>query len=128
MMITAKRILKIYESWLKSVVLFGETVHIYENPDSSDLIKLNKESKLKKFRFIADDKEHKIYVWDAELAIHYEILEKLHLRIDQGDRPHISLGSCKMSGGKLVIDMSAYTFYKASHYDKSDWIKKYIKF
>ena len=127
-MITAKQILKIYESWLKSTSVFGKTVHIYENPDSSDLIKLSKESVLKKFRFIADDKEHKIYVWDAELAAHSDILGTLHLRIDPGERSHISLGSCKMSGGKLVIDMSAYTFYKASYYDKSDWIKKYITF
>ena len=90
-MITAKRILKIYESWIKSVSVFGDTVHIYENPDSSDLIKLNKESGLKKFRFISDDKEHKLYVWDAELAVHSDILGALHLRIDPGgSSSHIS--------------------------------------
>jgi len=127
-MITAKRILKIYESWLKTVSVFGDHVDIYENPGSSDLAKLNKESrrKLKNFRFIADDKNHKFYLWDANYAVHDEILGALRFKWE--DRSHLSLGSCNLIGGRLIIDQSAFTSYKASHYDKSDWIKKYITF
>ena len=74
-MITSNYIIKICEEYFKSSSASGRIFSIYENPTSSDLVKLTKEAredgrKLTDIRFIANNKDKKIYIVDGYHVLH----------------------------------------------------------
>ena len=76
-MITSNQITKLSEKYLTSGTVRGQHVIVYENPTSSDFVQMNRFSKSKKFRFIANGDTKKFYVWDAYLATHDDVKSNL---------------------------------------------------
>ena len=101
-MITAKNILNTCEEWVSLPKVRGSIVNIYENPGSSDYKELNKNITRGVVRFIADAKSKKVFVWDAYLAIHVEVANKLNSegKISGSTyRNSLLLGEANLSGG-----------------------------
>ena len=101
-MIIAKEIIDLCEIWSSSPVIQGNLVNVYENPGSTDYKELNKDTKRGRIRFIADNKSKIIFVWDAYLAIHVSVANKLWIEKKiRGSvyRNDLLLGEASLSGG-----------------------------
>ena len=102
-MITSKQILEIAEKWSDTVKIKNVDVPIFENPSSSDIMELIKNSYYKnnvEVRFICNSKSQIVYVWDAYLATHFDIAGRLNLGSITSSS-HLLCGMCKVVGGRL---------------------------
>jgi hypothetical protein len=102
-MITAvSDITQISDRQFKARIFRGGYVEIFINPSQSEIIKVASK-KTNRIRFTADTRSpHKIWVWDASKAIHYEMLPLLG-----GDRcdvyPYILGGVAELQGSNAVM-------------------------
>ena len=127
-MITSKQILKICELWDKSGTAFGKQYDIFRNPTSSDIAKLKKASPTGEFRYIADAESPKVYVWDANAALHGLVQTVINLYSINSREPNLYKGYCKLSGGQLVSDnVGDYCFTSKKYNNKWGWLDTYIK-
>jgi hypothetical protein len=106
-MITSKQIINQLEQYSDTKNVAGHPVIIYENPTSSDILEISKSTKSspKEVRFIADPDTHKIYIWDAYLAIHRDILKQIGLKPSSWEVP-ILFGEATISGTTLIYKYS----------------------
>ena len=73
-MITSKQIIHLSERFLTHHTSGWSSVDIFENPDSSDIKELYQSDKNShQVRFLADKNEKKVWVWNANSALHGEI-------------------------------------------------------
>ena len=92
-MIRAKDILEEYSASLQTPRGYCE---IFLNPDRSELQQIP--SKI--LRFIADDNHKKIYVWDANIALHTDVIRKVGVSFrDDG----VFYGELKKQGSSYVF-------------------------
>jgi hypothetical protein len=92
-MIRARDISEAYEASLQTPRGYCE---IFVNPERSELQQISS----KYIRFIADDVKKNIYVWDANLAIHTDIIKKVPVSFrDDG----VFYGQTKREGAKYVF-------------------------
>ena len=107
-MITSKFILNQIEQYSDTKNIAGHPVIIYENPTSSDIMEISKSIKApsKEVRFIADSKTSKVYIWNAYLAIHRDILKQLNLTYSCETFPYILFGEAIINGNKLNFKTS----------------------
>ena len=96
-MITSKQIL---EEFYKTFDVMGGYSDIFVNPGSSDYAEIYKESKYHWIKFFADDKNKKVYVWNADRGIHREIVIKLNLAMMNDN---ILAGDAMLSNGKAIM-------------------------
>lgn len=77
-MITSNQIIKLSEEWLMSAkgTYSPDLVNIYVNPTSSDYLELRKE-KVQFLRFIADNRNKKIYVANAIHILHDDMVRNI---------------------------------------------------
>lgn len=148
-MISSKFILQRLESFSKSGKVFGRSVDIFENPTSSDLKELSRQSKdfqrsLLEVRYIADAKKQKVFVFDAELAIHADVRTILDYSTEHYKTSFLLNGEAKFQNGKLytlpqrnLISKSFFYFQNyPSQVDKLyleevlkydwSWLEKYV--
>ena len=106
-MITSRQILNQIEQYSDTKNVSGHAVVIYENPTSSDVLEISKSTKSspKEVRFIANPDTHKIYIWDAYLAIHRDILKQTGLKPSSWDVP-ILFGEASITGNSLTFKHS----------------------
>ena len=108
-MITSKQVIDIAEKWLVSKTFYTGEVDIFINPSSSDWIEIRKSCKYPVVRFFADNKNKKVYVWDADQAIHQSVANVsevgLSSRIQSND-PNIIAGEAGLSSGRAVMEGS----------------------
>jgi hypothetical protein len=107
-MITSKQLLKQIEQYSDTKNVSGHAVIIFENPTSSDILEISKTTKSspKEVRFIADAKTRKVYVWDAYLAIHREILKQINVKYSAMAPPYSMIGEATINGNKLNFKKS----------------------
>ena len=106
-MITSYQIIKICEDWFTSTMVYGHQVDIYENPGSSDLVKLTKNinNPKKRVRFIANaDSPQKVYVADALQILHTNMLTTLGIKNRHTSPPsNLAVGEGIITGGKITL-------------------------
>jgi hypothetical protein len=106
-MITSKQIIKLCEDWYKSTMVYGHQVDIYENPGSSDLVKLSKNinNPKKRVRFIANaESPQTVYVADALQILHTDMLTTLGIKNRHTTPPpNLAVGEGIIIGGKIVL-------------------------
>jgi hypothetical protein len=123
-MIKSNRIIEICEEWIKTVSGHGGRIDVFVNPSSSDYLEIYKGSKYQIIKFIADNKNKKVYVWNADTGIHRDVLSELGLMSQlQKYNPDILVGDGVLSNGKAKIRDSGIN---ATRVDWS-WIGKYIR-
>jgi len=139
-MITSKQIIYLCERYLKSgnSVFSKKQIDIYENPTSSDIVKMIKTARetpdmhlLTDVRFVIDAKNKSIYVADAQTCIHADLLSTLKIRLS----PWIFEGIAEVENGKLVVtdeDSIEDSLYlsriaTATEFEWS-WISSFISF
>lgn len=156
-MITSNQILQISEDYIDSVVSDYSSLptDIYCNPGSTDMKELYQKSSRHEVRFIADGKTSKVYVWNADTALHQTVAKKLGLLSKLGyDKPwtdssvDILIGSGLVSGGSITMSSSnlldpiiaiaakgqEYKNYENVKYMKRlisknwSWLRKYINY
>ena len=120
-MITSKYIIDISEEYSKTGLVRNRQVDIYENPTSSDFIKLEKSArehnrKLDKVRFIADINSHKVYLADSYNIIHDDMGKVLGFNVGYYP-PERFEGTGTVSGGQA----------KATKWDSFQYISQ-LKF
>jgi hypothetical protein len=100
-MITAKQIIKFHEEYFGTKNVSGRDVVIYKNPTLSDLTQI----KSREVRFIANNKTHEVFIWDANLAIHMNIWQTVtSVSLMTSDHyPNYLSGIAQISGGSLKI-------------------------
>lgn len=99
------------EKWIASV----SNKDVWENPSSSDFKDMKKQTAGPWFRFTADPKKKKVWVWDSGI-IHFDAMKKLGIPWAQKDK--YLLGTASLRNGKLVM----------LHSDEiDDWLKLYQK-
>lgn len=101
-MITSKHIISTCEGWVSSPVVRGTKIDVYENPGSGDYKELYKNTNRGIVRFIADAKSKKVFVWDAYLATHFDVADKLKSEGKIGGstyRDTLLRGQANLSGG-----------------------------
>jgi len=125
-MITSKQILKVCELWVKSIKVWKDEISIYENPGSSDFIKMYKTSKSRDYRYIADANHQNVFVWDANGALHSNVQSKMNLFSSNRQEPNLYLGYCKLDWGRMVSDNVGDYCYTSPKL-KWNWLEKYIK-
>ena len=105
-MITSNKIIEICEEWVKSYSASGRIFSIYENPTSSDLVKLTKEAredgrKLTDIRFIANHKDRMIYIVDGYHVLHEAMRAALQFGQDYKKTSWLLEGMGKISSNKI---------------------------
>jgi hypothetical protein len=101
-MITAPQILKsLLEEYHSGHTANGNYVEVFKNPSLLEMRKLGD-----KIRFIADPSNHKVYVWDARLALHHDIERKI------GNFDNLDY---KILSGEADWKQPAYHINQASH-------------
>ena len=101
-MITSKHISSTCEEWVSAPKVRGIKIDVYENPGSTDYKELNKNTNRGIVRFIADAKSKKVFVWDAYLATHFDVADKLRSEGRIGGstyRDTLLRGQANLSGG-----------------------------
>ena len=123
-MIKSNRIIEICEDWVKSVNGHGGRTDVFVNPSSADYLEIYKGSKYQIIKFIADNKNKKVYVWNADTGIHRDVLSELGLMSQlQKYNPDILVGDGVLSNGKARVRNSGIN---ATRVDWS-WIGRYIR-
>ena len=106
-MITSKQIIKLSDEFVSDVKgNSGAYTGLFVNPTSTDFKDLFKNVKSSSVRFIADNNNKKVYVWDSYLAIHSRILDELSLYSRYTRRNDSDLfisGVGQLIGGKVVM-------------------------
>jgi hypothetical protein len=129
-MITSKRINTLLESYSNIFKIGSKTVMLYENPSSSDFVEMRKVAKednrnLDQVRFIASYQNKKVYVWDAYLATHYSIREKLGLATDS-IVPYIIDGEASVTASNVPKVYQLYKVDKTKPFGSWAWVDKYV--
>lgn len=78
-MITSKQIINISEKWVQPVKSWHGRSEVFLNPDSTDIKELYNTNNQHIVRFIADNKNKKVYAWDGTTTIHYEVANSIGL-------------------------------------------------
>ena len=138
-MITSKQIINICESWVKTVKCTPldpysprTVADIYENPTSSDIVKLIKSMKENgnnsyEFKWTADNRNKKLYVWDAWNCEHYTVQRSI-VHFSQKDYPNIAVGNGKIVGGNIKLtDIGPNVTANILGDNEWAWIKKYFR-
>lgn len=100
-MIKASNIKQLCEEYASVRRIRGQAVEIYVNP-TLDELKIIASKKRNRIRFTANVLEKKVYVWDAMLAIHYDVLPVLgNDYLDT--RPNIIGGVVELNGNSAVM-------------------------
>lgn len=121
-MITAQ---KIIEEWKTSFKINKILIDVYENPSLSEMAKnFDKE----KVRFFASAKKKKIYVWNGNLAVHWDVYHNA-TEIDfsaMGDYKEGNEleGIAKWNAGRYVMTEAHMLSWERSG---SDVVKKFFK-
>ena len=107
-MITSKQIINLSDEFVSDVKGYpGTYTGVFVNPTSTDFKELFKNVKSSSVRFIADNNNKKVYVWDSDLAVHNRMADELDIYnryYKQTDMSDIFLsGVGNLSGGKIVI-------------------------
>jgi hypothetical protein len=92
-MIRSIDIVEKYETSLQTRQGYCE---IFLNPDSADF----REISSKYLRFVADDNKKEIYVWDAEVALHSDVIRKIPVTLHSDG---VFYGQVKREGSKYVL-------------------------
>ena len=105
-MITSKQIIKLCEEYVTSGKVRNHPVDIFENPTSSDILKLVKSAKddqrtINNIRFIADANEKKVYIADAYYAIHDDMYRIIGITTKHDEAPWIFDGLATVFRGKI---------------------------
>ena len=108
-MITSKQIISFCEEYLISGKAYGKQFDVYENPTSSDIVKLNKTAREDRrtfdlMRFIADAKTKKVYIADAHLANHEDIEKSVGIFSRYLETPWLLEDMVKITGGRPKMD------------------------
>lgn len=124
-MITSKQITDISEEWFKFIHGRGGDGDIYINPTITDYKELYKKIPSHLVRFWVDIKAQKVYIWDATLALHFDVDQILGKSSDFLDvyNTNFLLGYATLKNGKFVV--SGLNKYGMSPKNPKD--KKYIK-
>ena len=100
----AQYLLQLTEKWAVGFKHHGIYIEIFEDPDRRELEELGRTSTHGEIRFAADSKTKKLYVWDADLAVHPAVLEQLGFSRDEWRRGHrFLLGTASKRGGQWVF-------------------------
>jgi len=114
---------KLSEEFKTGARYHSDYFEIFENPTSSELKNLPLE-----VRFIIDDKNKKIYVWDSDF-LHYVVARKLDIPYMNIDKPDYLFGLTVNYQGKLkkprVVNSASQEL--VNKFKKKDyWAKKYF--
>ena len=109
-MITSKQIIKFCEEYSARKNISGKDVVVYKNPTVDDLKEIQKTSVLQdmpEVRFVINNGDNCVYIWDAYLANHDQVYDILHLDWFHRDSDiNILFGHAFIKGNKLVPDSS----------------------
>ena len=126
--------MKSFQEFLKekNVGSFDKENSIFQNPSSSDLVELNKTG-VTFVRYLADSSDKSVYVWDAEMYIHYDGIDKLSKLGLINDATNNDLhpafyirfltGTARLIEGELIHHQSDTLDYLTKNYlrPKSTW-------
>ena len=124
-MITSKRIIDIYEKYFRTGLVRNSQIDIYENPTSSDFIKLEKTAreynrKLVQVRFIANADTKRVYVADASICIHQDLEDTV--KLPSNSLPYILGGLAFVTGGRARAELAMMTLRRGpKDYNTYDW-------
>lgn len=112
-MITAKKMFELLEEYFTSKNILGKNVEVYKNPTLTDVKELNAVI----VRFIADNRNRTVYIWDGYLAIHSYLWDVItgHPISSRTNCPYLFPGIALVNRNKLTI----------SQWDEFDNFKKY---
>ncbi len=101
-MITVSDISKISDRHFKARIFRGGYLDVFVNPSKSEIRQVASK-KSNRIRFTADNRSpHKVWVWDASKAVHYEMLPLLGP--DRCDiYPYILGGVSELQGSNAVM-------------------------
>ena len=124
-MITAKQILEDIACYATSPpTLFKNKgkAPVYSNPTSTDFKDMYKVSQYKKARFIIDNNSKKVYVWDADLALHEYVAKQLGILtlMDTVKFQGVIIGFGNMQSGKVIMSGSDCLVVMLRLFDKND--------
>lgn len=116
------------------IVVRNISVHIFENPSFVELIGLDM------IRFIALNKEKKVYVWDGTKAFHSDISVALGLNDSYSDQNFLRGQALRKNDEFIMFNSDFFNSFKISKYSAADerflksffiqdwsWLDKYIK-
>ena len=103
-MITSKQLNNLLEKYSTSRRTSNGYMEVIENPSSSELINIVKASKKAdgEIRFLADAKTRIVYVFNADLGLHFEARNLLNMGRSE-DTPNILDGVGEVSGGRAKV-------------------------
>ena len=117
---------------------YGEgSFEVFVNPSTKELKEVDNGDGV---RFTADSKSKRVYVWDADKAIHNSVWDE-ESSISKGrdfnsaSCDEVLHGTCELKGGKFHMDYSDEMEYQESRKDFDvesllktfNWVNKYIK-
>jgi hypothetical protein len=123
--ITSNQILEeiaCYVNTPKQFSTIGGKAIVYENPSSTDFKDLYKASQYKKARFIIENNSKKVYVWDADLALHDHVAKQLGMLslMDSSRFQGVIIGFGSMQSGKVIMTGSDSLDDMLRIFDKND--------
>lgn len=122
MTISAHQITTLLEDFLKSKRISGDTnLEIFVNPTLDEIKKVtDSQAKrlggLREIRFIVDNQNRKVYVWDSGIALHDTVAKLLNINLySNSPTPNFFTGIANCNHGKPVM-------LKANDY-LSEWVR-----
>lgn len=125
------------EKYAFSKQIHGNYVEVFVNPSHAEISRLINNSKFKEVRFSAWDHTEKVYIWDANLAIHHQIEGEIEGRDAWSEVDYLLSGNAKLKGNKLVatrsdqlqhyVDNPETNYLLAGVLDRNwNWVKRFI--
>ena len=119
----------VLEKWLTAFKKYGHTLEVFENPSKKEMRGWEDS-----FRFIADAKRQKVYMWPATGAIHGDAW--VHIKKMLNDARHLYKsstlvpGTCEKRKNVFIYGGMGIPRSVAQQYDYEDWdfVKKYIPY
>ena len=105
-MITSKQINNLLEYYKESKKMPNGNLEVFYNPDRSEILQLKRQSRTPKdfyVRFIADARPpQKVYVFDANIAVHNDVLNLLSFPTRFNETPYLILGTGKVTDNGII--------------------------
>lgn len=114
-------------SFYKSLKLYGKDVAVFKNPSSADVREmrqdmpnlLERDRAVAPLRFGADARTKELYVWDANLATHVDVLTHIYSYTHITNNPSYATGFADIKGNRLVGTW--LNVWDRRDFKKEDW-------
>lgn len=81
---------------------WGDYIEIFVNPDKREMMDAA-DNRSKEVRFVADPVTKKVYIWNADSALHPEAMKRINSRWDWQRDVNLLVGTAEFSRGKLTL-------------------------